>query len=70
MDKQFTINRRRLAITLAIAAPIAIALGLGLGEWHWRRQGGVTLPEMCITAEPDGETSVSLGACNEALTQT
>ena len=70
MDQQFTIDRRRLAITLAIAAPIAIALGLALGEWHWRRQGGITLPEMCITAEPNGETSVSLGACQDPLTET
>lgn len=68
MSKPFSIDRHRLTMALAIAVPVAIVLGIGLGELHWRSGGAVAIPEMCITAEADGETSVSLGNCEGEAT--
>jgi len=70
MANRFITNRRRFAITIAIAAPIAIALGIGIGELHWRKYGSITIPEMRITADPSGETSITPGACDDPLPQT
>jgi len=63
MSKQFTVNRRRLTVTLAISSPLAIAAGLLIGEWQWRQQPAIAIPEMCITSTPDGESTVSPGVC-------
>jgi hypothetical protein len=57
-------NRRRVLIAAAIVSPFAIAAGLGVGKLYAiYNPVTINFPEMCVTTEPTGEASVSMGAC-------
>lgn len=61
-NKHFTVNRRRLITLAAFAVPVGLGLGILVSELTWV-DPTLALPELCMTSTPNGETSVSTGAC-------